>query len=473
MRRILRTILFLAVLCLTGCSEEVPQNVAFDKEQVSVFSQKNSFELGIQADCPWVLHLEKGNFTVTKASGEGSTTIHVSVKENNTYEDTEHILEIYSENRKSSDRLIINQHAKLETSVQQPSMLPCEGGEFEVKIKSSDTLSDIETPDWITFKSSRAMEDYVYTFTAEPNKTGIPRTGKVWLKGLLKHEDFDVKQDSYAPTGVVVEDMPENTTDSEIDVKISLEPSYADWGKIKAEASDDATAFLTEGLLKLSMNTYGIHTFSIRHKTSDMTGIDGNGLLFSSAIERFPEKIFRGSATRNLYIGEGISLKTNYDSDEYVMFSSNENVAKIQEDGSILATGKGSASISITHPDLDVKDSVEVNVNRVRFAAWMDTYLNWGASWTIYIYATIEGANITKAAFATGDYKQAVVFPQGVRKKEFDKGVNYVTYDCTISVMVNSVEELKERLNHIKVEFSGIVDGEEVMETVTVLPEKP
>ena len=235
MKKILSIIMLLGVLCLAGCSEEVPQNVFFDKEEATVTSFENSVNVGISADCKWNIQVTSGNPTVSVMSGEGQAFITVTVRNNKTYDGIDHTIVITSENGKSSDSFTIHQWPLLETTADSP-LVSCEGGSFDVKMKSSDTFSNVETPDWITFTSSRAMKDYVYSFTAEPNKTGKMRTGSVWLKGMLIHEEIIIKQSPYSPTSVTLGEIPEHVFAGEkFELNVSPEPEYADDSNISVK----------------------------------------------------------------------------------------------------------------------------------------------------------------------------------------------------------------------------------------------
>lgn len=464
--------MLLGVLCLAGCSEEVPQNVFFDKEEATVTSFENSVNVGISADCKWNIQVTSGNPTVSVTSGEGQAFITVTVRKNKTYDGIDHTIVITSENGKSSDSFTIHQWPLLETTADSP-LVSCEGGSFDVKVKSSDTFSDVETPDWITFTSSRAMKDYVYSFKAEPNKTGKMRTGSVWLKGMLIHEEIVIKQDSYAPTGVVVNGASEKTVESELNFDVELVPEYADWSKIKIETSKDMNATLSNGTLSVKLNGYGIHTLKIKKAKNDTPEIIGSEVLYSLPIERFPDRILSNTDQRILYVGEEFSLKPIYESEDYVYSISDNSIISIDENNTFTATGKGHATISVEHPKLGLKESVDIKVQDIIFTAWMDSYLNWSSSWSVNIIAVVDGTDITSYSFVSADYNRPVVLPQGKVEGKYPEGRDRVIYEWQLGVYANSLEDLRNKVKNIKVEFLGTVRGETVKASTNLLPRKP
>ena len=368
MKKILSFILLLGLLCIAGCSEDIPQNVFFDKEEATVTSFENSVNVGISADCKWNIQVTSGNPTISVMSGEGQAFITVTVRKNKTYDGIDHTIVITSENGKSSDSFTIHQWPVLETTADSP-LVSCEGGSFDVKVKSSDTFSNVETPDWITFTSSRAMKDYVYSFTAEPNKTGKQRTGSVWLKGMLVHEEIIIKQSPYIPTGVTLGEIPEYVfTEEKFVLDVSPEPEYSDGSSLSAKVlynGNEVESSFEYSRLQFYPSYSGEYTLEF---------YQGPALLRTEVVKVYNGDVHMSlSCGESCLVGDTINVKVDIPMDMCTIKADGDKgtLEKINETTYVVKK-EGSFSFTATNTLTGRKDQNYVNAALVISRSWKD-----------------------------------------------------------------------------------------------------
>lgn len=345
--------LLMAVLCLCGCSSESdPQSVAFSMDEYEFDANGGTLDVKITANCIWYI-VGSFNRIVNLQNGEGDTTLRVTIPQNTSYDGITYTIPINSEDGTSSDVLVIRQKAGIGMEIGEVGMIPAEGGSFTIPVRTNDESVQVETPEWITFTSSRALTGYTYSFTAEPNKTGAVRGGTVTLKGSTLSKSVEVEQDSYAPTGVELREYPNYISSKEFATEISLIPEYADYSKLGIKRSANCIALIENDTLSLSLTDYGKFTVYFLSDDKEIERVDG---------EYIPSSIFSLEETQEVYLGQSDFLSYWYYTSDYILKSSDESVVEIDEHGKPYAVGFGSSVISVTHPEVDVYDEVEVKV---------------------------------------------------------------------------------------------------------------
>lgn len=353
MKHLSKLFLIMTILCLTGCSEdEEPQSVAFSIDEVKVGPGATRMSITVEANCPWTITDEKDRTFTEIRQGSGTVETPFIVFTNPDYETKQYTVTVTSKDGTSTDVLTVTQGEAFGLEAGKASPVAAEGGTIDIPVRTNDQIGNIETPEWIAFTSSRALTGYTYTFTAEPNKTGSPRTGYISLKGKnYTSSRIEVKQDSYAPTGVIIEGLPTKTVEKSLSFAVQLEPSYADWDKLNITSDNASNVWLNGQTASVELKEYGKSTINFY----------GDGKeIYSTQVERFPSKILPYSDDINVYWGEEFLLSYNYKSDDYVVKIENPEIIKPEEDGKLKASNVGASAITVRHEELGLEDKVTV-----------------------------------------------------------------------------------------------------------------
>lgn len=351
MKHLLRTILLLGVLCLAGCKEEETVSFSVKEYKTSVIGE--ILTVNVTANCPWTLSENSQQIVIEEMAGEGNASIRVNIARNFNYDELTHVITITSEDRTSSDVLTIVQDKNIGTEVGDFGLISEQGGTFEIPIKTNDDIASVDTPDWMTYSSSRGLTGYTYVFTVEPNKTGSVREGTVSFKGKSDTWEVEVTQDSYTPESVHFEQDPSCVTKREFSVRTFVQPGYADFSKLKVNTSEGCTASVADGYMRVKLSDYGKFGISILSKEEEIYKVDG---------ECVPPEPFQHD-TQEAYLGQEHHLIDYwYQSDNYVLHSANPSVVSIDKDGTPRAVGFGTAIVSVTHPKADCYDEITIKV---------------------------------------------------------------------------------------------------------------
>ena len=355
MRRILRTILFLAVLCLAGCSGDDPQSVAFNQETLEVSPEKGTYPMEISANCAWTITAELLSIHIEPTYGNGNSTVHISLPENESYNELTKRITITSEDGTSSDILTVIQKENIGMDIQKIGMISEEGGTFDIPVETNDNITSVNTPDWVAFTSSRALTGYTYTFTAEPNKTGSVRTGTVSFNGKERAYRMEVKQDSYAPKKIEILDYFPASTSSERTFDLIITPDYADRSKIKVVCNKECTASVDENTLNVTFNNYGKYCLTFLGEQNNPVG--------TADMEYIPKKPLWHGGYKEVYLGQENFIKyIEYVSDSYILASSDNQVVAVSGNSGSSAVGCGECTVSVSYPGTDCYDELPVSV---------------------------------------------------------------------------------------------------------------
>lgn len=352
------------MVCLAGCKEEEdPQSVEFSIKEIRIDRKSHTIDVNITANCPWIIE-DADDFVVTNIDfGDGDSRIAVTSWRNEDYEDREHTIKVRSEDGSSVDYLTVYQEANTGLQLERPKMIDAEGGTFQIKVKTNDNITSVETPDWITFTASRSLTDYIYTFTAQPNKTGSQRRGPVRLRGDKMTDYVNIDQDSYAPTRVKIADIPKYTSSKTSRFKIDFEPSYADLSKLSVECKGGCTAEVENDILTVGTKNYGKQTLAF---------YGGTGFLSEASFDYIPENVF-SSDSSEVYIWQTSVLPMVHQSANYQIQPSDTTVIQSDGNGNAKAVGLGTAYAWASYKNEMPSGSHKVTVQP--FVA--DAYLNW------------------------------------------------------------------------------------------------
>lgn len=355
MRRILKTALLLAVLCLAGCSGDDPQSVAFSQETLEVSPEKGTYPVEISANCAWTITAELLSIYIEPTYGNGNSTVHINLPENESYNELTKRITITSEDGTSSDILTVIQKENIGMDIQKIGMISEGGGTFDIPVETNDNITSVNTPDWMAFTSSRALTGYTYTFTAEPNKTGSVRTGTVSFNGKERAYRMEVKQDSYAPEKIEILDYFPASTSSERTFDLAITPSYADRSKIKVVCNQECAASVDENTLHVAVYDYGKCRLTLLGEQNKPVG--------TADMEYIPKKPFWHGGDKEVYLGQKNFVKyKDYISDSYLLSSSDNQVVAVSGNSNSSAVGFGTCTVSVTYPGTDCYDELPVSV---------------------------------------------------------------------------------------------------------------
>lgn len=263
MKTILKTLLFMAVLCLTGCSGEDSQ-VTFSVHEINSPNDAQTYTVAVSANCPWLISDDRNRTYTDIRTGEGDAEVRITVYCNATTEDQTYRVIIRSRDGSCSDELVINQEAWRETHAGNISTLPAEGCEFSIDILTNDNVKEMDLPEWISFVSSRALTEHVYMFKAEPNKTGAERSGTITLYGEDSYTGTIVKQKPYYPTGIDIEEIKDVLLASGETYTFPFKPipEYACTSELKVSTSVKS-AHIENGYIHILCDEPRTHTLEI------------------------------------------------------------------------------------------------------------------------------------------------------------------------------------------------------------------
>ena len=348
----------MAVLCLAGCSKDEPQSVSFSEEVCNISYKGGDVIVNIVANCPWIM---SGNLRFAPASGNGNTSVIIKAEPNQLYDKIQHRITVNSEDGSSSDILTVCQDANIGLELGKAEMISEEGGSFTINVNTNDEIIEVDTPDWITYTSSRALTQYDYIFTAEPNKTGSVRNGIITIKGKELTKDITIEQDSYAPTGFVFESPMAFTTNGEIAVGFKMEPEYADPSKFKVKTyNSDCVARVKNNTLYGTVTkepyyeypsiifAYGVYPIYFVVNEETISSIE---LVY---MPKYPLDI-----QNEMYIGQTLPLKLTDPAGVLTPISSDTSVLEIAGN-TIHSVGEGTASVSVDYPNLDIHQEVKI-----------------------------------------------------------------------------------------------------------------
>ena len=457
MKTIIKTVLLLAVLCLAGCSGDDPQSVAFPEESIESPSCGWTYSLNIEANCPWSIRSESPNIRIEPSSGEGSSTSVLHLPENKTYEDITFRITVTSEDGTSSDFLTIVQKAMTGIETGMTGMISEEGGTFTIPVKTNDEITSVDTPDWITFTSGRALTSYTYSFTAEPNKTGAVRRGTVTLKGKEVTGNIEVTQDSYTPDSAWVEVPVCVRRGTSGDYPIHVVPEYADMSKVTVTEN---CFYLNAGISdnKLHLEFHSRETDYLE-EVSFQLGVNGKEVSeYTVGIVR-PD-IYLTSPRYMYYPGENLYIETIPEPYSKITYSNPDVITKL-EDGRLHAEKNGTCTITVTNLASEAVISKTFTVHDVA----LDSKF-YGVSnphddlWEMTVHGSAHGRGITRYKMyitLEGSTEQLAV-KQGNGKED----TYSINYSGTISLDGMDYESALDIIRHAEFHFEGVVDGKEV-----------
>ena len=455
MKTLWNFVLFMAVLCMVGCSEEEePQRVSFSFREVEVESQCDPVKMIVNANCSWHIQSDKRSLGFSAYNGTGTDTITITVPENDKYETVTYRATIFSDDRTSTDQLIVKQKEKPGLEMGNTLGISEAGGVIELPVKTNDKIVSVKTPDWITFTSSRALTGYTYTFTVEPNKTGEKRSGFIWIYGERTSDCSYISQDSYTPERIhLLNDFSVLTGNSMVS-KIVMEPEYADWSKLDLVSGDNCTARIEDGYLYLSVKEYGDFDFSFMSGKSVLNKVSGMYL------PKYPVNNYEGF---DIFRGERMPISFKHDPDSYIITSSDESVVACHKDKTIEGLEVGGVQLEVVHKQTKISRAllsvtVEPFVILFRLNDIFQTGINrYEVEFVAYAKGKDAGSGFysfeildEKGQFVSGGYKELDI--------EDDK---ISIYTWPMQIRRENVWNLREAVSGYKIRITSIIDGRE------------
>lgn len=457
MKTILKTLLLVAVLCLAGCSGDDPQSVAFSESELSAGSGPGTITVSVYANCPWMISPGSTGIEIKPAAGEGEYIIAFMLPENKTFDEKTHRITVTSEDGTSSDVLTIVQKAMTGIEVEKIDMISEEGGTFTMPVKTNDEITSVDTPDWITFTSSRALTNYTYSFTAESNKTGAVRRGTVTLKGKEVTRAIEVTQDSYAPDSAWVEVPVCVLRNTNGDYPIHVVPEYADISKVTVtENCFYLNARISDN--KLHLDFYSLETDYLE-EVSFQLNVNGKAVSeYTVGIVR-PD-IYLTSPRYMYYPGENFYIETIREPYSKITYSNTDIVTKL-EDGRLHAEKNGTCTITVTNLASEAVISKTFTVHDVALDSKFHGVSNpHDDLWEMTVHGSAHGRGITRYKMyitLEGSTKQLAV-KQGNGKED----TYSINYSGTISLDGMDYESALDIIRHAEFHFEGVVNGKEV-----------
>ena len=463
MRRILKTILLLAVLCLAGCkSEEEEPYLEMITDRTEVENKGGTLTVTVSSDGYWKVVMDRGNMFIDSQEGEGNATFSFQIPPNAEYDDVTYTLTAKSGNGLMSDTESVRQKAAIGMSVNGVSRIPEGGANIDVPVRTNDRITSVDTPDWITLTSSRALTEYTYTFKVDTNRTGAVRTGTIRFNGSETGDSIEVKQDSYGPSGILMKgDTPLYTTQRTVSIPFGMIPEYADPTKLTVKAKSNCTAGIEDGCLVMNPQDYGIFTAAFYHKNTE---------LHSVSSELFPENPLNMSPSAKLYLGQLMEMYYTYYSEDYVLESNSPGAVRTEGNRIIRAVGLGSGTVTASHPGLGTSSSVSFSVEPFFLAAetpWASELK--GNLYEVSVQAVVKCAPSTDIAgfLLTAPDGRIIFFNEGIVTRNGDT-VTIGFGTLTVRLDRSKYGNIHDAMKRYKVTVTAEVEGTPYPKTAVV-----
>lgn len=454
----IKLIMLLSVLCFFGCSKEEPKTVSFSAEEMHVENKGRTFPIRVQANCSWRIYSITGEITANPSSGEGAEIVSITVPKNDKYEELVFSVILESQDRTANDELTVIQQPLYGLTIQSINTLDCEGGEFEIKANTNDNITSINTPDWITFISSRTLPERTFKFSVDANYEGEIRKGELVFKGRNLTEKIEITQDSYTPTQVEMHKDISIVSDKTINSDLSIVPEYADWSKLCVVSSDGCEASITDKRLAISVDKYGEYNIKF-------TG-DGEELL-NKNFEYVPKHPFMSESPTFAYKGQINSfVNWEYYSSLYELKSSNPSVIRIVDGKNFEAVGIGTSVISAGIPNTDIQSSREVTVDHFILKAqigWMGN--NYDDSFNVSFTARATGpSGLTFQGFKITDPTGRII----INNTGTITGDKIITSTIRVMVDYSLYFDIFEALGSLQFTAKAMIKGQTYEKTVPI-----
>lgn len=256
--------LLLAVFAFVSCTDEDLQNVAFEKDLITVDAEAQSVTVYIKANCPWYISTDAERAYATSTYGEGNAIIEIAVMRNVTYDEGNYIFTLTSGNGKEQATLLIVQEPQIKMEYTTDGPVPAEGGNYSITLNTNDDVVCTELPEWVTHVSGRGLSKHTYTFECQANRTGEPRYGSVLFTGRKDEYVINIKQDSFTPDSVYT-DIPDKFLEGLTVYKFPMQvtPVFADLGKLQATVTNNGKAWFDNGNICIQVPEYGKYTLTV------------------------------------------------------------------------------------------------------------------------------------------------------------------------------------------------------------------
>lgn len=432
MKKILNIILLSSILCLVGCSKDVPQKVEFVLNEIEIPHIGKQISVDVIANCEWNISSNSQDITILEPHGEGDSHSIINIKGNFSYDKKEHILVVTSQDGSSTDFIYLKQNSLYALNIQEPSLVNEEGGEFDIQLETNDTINDVKVPQWVSIMSGRGLKGCTYSFFAEPNETRQEREGEIIFKGSNTGvKKINIKQDSYSPK--FVNGINSQLIGGKGVCPLSIEPEFADWSKLSIPKNN--TFWLDGHSLYYEAKSYGFHNLKIMSK---------DNVIMDDEIEIFPKHPIRYMPDE-LHYSQVEEIYFDYYSPEYITTSSNESVIKVLDGKNIKAVGFGEATITTKHPNLDIESSCHFVVKDIFLVearvSQMTQLVNNAQRITISIYAKIPKGT-TNVCYNLYDNYGYLVDINSVCPNQNEDNIRLNTPKLDIQGSFNQVREL-------------------------------
>lgn len=336
-------------------------------------------------------------------------------------------------------------------------MLSEEGGTVTVPVKTNDEITDVQTPDWITFTSSRALTGYTYTFTAEPNKTRKARKDYIFINGENSSERIEVSQDSYTPDSAWVDVPTCVIRDTSGSYPINTVPEYADASKVDViENEFYLHSRITDN--ELHLNFLSLAT-NYLEEVSFQLGISGK-VVSEYTIGILRPDMYLRSQRYMYYPGENFRIETIPEPYGKITYSDPDIIVKL-EDGRLHAVKNGTCTITATNLASGAVASKIFTVYDVAIYSRLYRISNpHDDLWYVTFQGEARGRGITQ-------YKMYIKLKGNNEQLAINQGVGpkatySLDYNGTFSVHASSQDELMTILEDAIFYFEGTVGDRKV-----------
>ena len=312
----------------------------------------------------------------TAAIDKQTSTITVTAAENTTYGERQATITIsdihiptmtrtFTVIQAQNDALIIDDS-------QKQFNVEMEGGQVAVALKSNVNF-DVEIPDeykeWIAIgkaeAKTRALKDSTIVLDIAKNNSGSTREGKVYIVNKSNNDrtTITINQAFKVVFAIDPASIELDELGGEISVKVNANIA------VDVYCDDD---WVTEGLIETIDDDNFVRKFHVKPFT-DKRRSRTTKITFENAAFQIYDRTVTVTQVRKLYIvensislteGERLAVELRNSTDgEVTWTTSNDKVATVTKDGTIVGVSQGRATITVKSADGKYSDTVTVNVN--------------------------------------------------------------------------------------------------------------
>lgn len=345
--------------------------IILSQKEYKLSSEKQSFEVKLQTNVDIEINIpESANswVSIVETKALNNKTLVFEIKENETNSDRVCDVIIKKNDNTLADTLKIIQAQKDAIVISQKEYkLSAEKQTFSVKLQTNTNIQ-VNIPEsaksWLSYIETKALENKELVFSIESNTSYGERTSFIYITDANSSLQDTIKV-IQAQNDAIITPANEYELKGEaqyFEIKIQTNVEF------KVVIPDNAKSWIS--LVETKALDNKTLVFDIKKNDTQETRICelsitcDQGITQKIKIKQLPDVTFKlNKNNAKIILGDAIKLTLDNSSGKTVIWSStNENIAKVDQDGNVTGISKGTAVIEVSTEDGQHKASCNVNV---------------------------------------------------------------------------------------------------------------